>query len=64
LELHDVLGESASLVAEDVVDHAKFLVQAGLLDFGRQVSIDIIYHDIIRNEEGLNEVDHFERHEE
>ena len=60
LELHDVLSKCASLVAKDVIDHAKLLIKSRLLYFGGKVPICVIDHDIIHNKERLNKVDHFE----
>ena len=59
LELHHVLSQCTSLVAKDVIDHAKLLVKSRLLYFGGKVSICVIDHDIIHNKERLNKVDHF-----
>ena len=59
LELHDVLGERACLVAENVVHHAELLVQVGGLDRGLKTSILVADLDVNGDEVRLDKVDHF-----
>jgi hypothetical protein len=59
LELHDILGERASLVGEDVVDLAELLVEVTRLNFGWHVLVDVVDPPIPGNEEGLEELHHF-----
>ena len=64
LELHDVLGERACLVAENVVHHAELLVQVGGLDRGLKTSILVADLDVNGDEVRLDKVDHFQGHQE
>jgi hypothetical protein len=60
LEFHDVLGECARLVREDVADHAQFFVQVAALDFRRHVLFLVIDHVVVLDEVALCELDHFQ----
>ena len=64
LELHDVLGERACLIAENVVHHAELLVQVGGLDRGLKTSVLVADLDINGDEVRLYKVDHFQGHQE
>lgn len=64
LELHDVLGERACLIAENVVHHAELLVQVGGLDRGLKTSVLVADLDINGDEVRLDKVDHFQGHQE
>ena len=64
LELHDVLGERACLIAENVVHHTELLVQVGGLDRGLKTSVLVADLDINGDEVRLDKVDHFQGHQE
>lgn len=64
LELHDVLGERACLIAENIVHHAELLVQVGGLDRGLKTSVLVADLDINGDEVRLDKVDHFQGHQE
>ena len=61
LEPHDVLGKRSCFVAEDVGDHAQFLIQVDRLHLGRKISVCIIDVHIPHYEVSLDETDHFKR---
>lgn len=42
LELHNILGECARLVREDVVDHAELLVEVARVDLGLHVLLNVV----------------------
>ena len=56
MELHDVLRQRPGFIAEDILNHAQFLVQARALHLGGQVTLLVVDHDILRDKVGLNEV--------
>ena len=58
-ELHNVGGERACLVREDVGDLAELFVQVGGLDPGGHIALSIIDVNIPGDEHGLPELDDF-----
>ena len=63
-ELHHILRQCARLVAEDVMHHSELLVQVGRLDRRLHSRDRITDIDILRDVVRLDEIDHFERHEQ
>ena len=59
-EFHDVLGERASFITEDVMHHAQLFVQVWGLDSGLDGSIRITNSYVLSDVESLNEVDHLQ----
>ena len=60
LELHHILSQSACFIAENVLYHAKLLIQITLMHFARYVSLSIIDIDIQRDEISNEEIAHLE----
>lgn len=50
MELHDVSSEGPRLVAEDILDHAKLLVQVGRARLRRRVGRRMVHLTIHRYE--------------
>ena len=59
-ELHDVAGERAGLVTEDVLDLAQLLVEVGGLDLGGFVLFAVVYLIVPLNKKGLQKFNDFE----
>jgi len=64
LVLHDVLGQSASLVTENVVNHAKLFVEVGRLGFRREIPLFVIDFYIHRDKLCLDHIDHLNGNEQ
>jgi hypothetical protein len=58
-ELHNVLGQCACFVTENVVYHAQFFVQVGRLDRSLKASTLVAHFGINRYKVCLSKVDHF-----
>ena len=62
-ELHDVARQSASLVAEDVLDLAQFLIDIGGLGLHWEIIIRVVHIDIPAHERALPELYDLERYD-
>lgn len=62
LELHYVLSQSSSLIAEDVGHCAELLIQVRGLALGHHVLLDVIHHPVLLNEVALEKLGDLKGH--
>ena len=63
-KLHDVLCESASFIAEDIVHHAQLFIQVWRLNWGLEPCLLVTNLNVDRDEVSLDEINHFQSHQE
>jgi len=63
-EFHDVAGERARLVGEDVLDLAELLVNVGALRAAEEVLLIVEHICVVLHEGALEKLDHLESHEQ